>query len=85
MRQLRLWNGRWLGNRHVYVAAYSVKDAIQVTTQAREKLNDGWWQVTEHEITKYWSCAWGNQMQNVKPERGVWIAKNWFDEPERVI
>lgn len=82
---LKLWNGRWLGNRRIYVAAYSVKDAVDLAQQARDKLDDGWWNVTVHEVTKYWSRGWGNQMNGVGLERGAWIARDWFSVPDRVV
>jgi hypothetical protein len=92
--ELKLWNGRayccfkpsdkrWKGSErgasHAYVAAYSVADALRVITEYCGH-SPG-----RTEITKYWNeGCWGNSMDGVEPERGMWIA---FErgEPVRVV
>lgn len=87
MKELRLFNGRgyilrkykdlfWsslengdVHHAHGYVAAYSVADMQRLV-----------WEYTGHkpprsEIDNYWSKdAWGTRMQNIKPERGIWVS-----------
>ena len=84
-KQLKLWNGRWKNSQRIYVAAYSVVDAVLIGRQA-VAASPGWWSVTPYEIIKYWSSgAWCTQMEGVEPERGAWIAKDWRSKPERVV
>ena len=77
MKTLRFWNGRPHGilprtqweKSHVCIAAYSMADAGRVCVEAG--LNDpGAW-----EIKNYFSERWGNDMQGVTPERGVWVTR----------
>lgn len=74
-KQLRLWNGRPYGvlphsewkNAHVCVAAYSMEDARRVCLEA------GMRDPGVREIKEYWSECWGNDMDGITPERGIWV------------
>lgn len=86
MKTLKLWNGRGFDCRHthLYVAAYSVADAVRVANEAFRKLNGyedrpDMSRVTAHEVRVYWSeGCWGNAMDGITPERGVWQTNNEF-------
>lgn len=70
MKYLKLWNGRWFKDQHLYIAAYSQKDAVAVVTEIFPKAH-----FTLHELQVYFSSCWGNAMSEVKPSRGVWVQK----------
>ena len=97
MKALKLWNGGdWDGNGgHLFIAAHSVKDCVELVNLAYRKLN-GYESRTDIRVcsmnevnTYYHKGCWGDGMDNVIPECGVWWAKsNGFGghgKPERVI
>jgi len=65
-RKLRIWNGRGhgrlLGNHHFYVAAYSVREAVQIINEHAKC------HITSNEINEYYSQCWGNPMNGITPE-----------------
>jgi hypothetical protein len=67
-QKLKLWNGRWFKHQHLYIAAYSQKDAVGVVAEVFPTAR-----FTLHEIQTYFSPCWGNSMKGVTPERGVWV------------
>jgi hypothetical protein len=94
-KKLHLWNGAGYCLRkrddpawadvpdnnapHGYVAAYSRADARRIIAQycGREP--------PDSELRGYWSHgAWGNPMNGITPERGLWIGFN-PDAPTRVV
>ena len=86
--ELKLWNGRTYSvlagscrsGAHLYIAAYSVADARRVCVEA------GFNDPGASEINTYWSKgAWGNAMNGVPVERGIWIQRDKACVPERVI
>jgi hypothetical protein len=82
-KPLLLMNGRWGGRnqQHVYVAAYSKADADRLLQQA-----SGIPHSFMNEINVYFSKGcWGNAMDGITPERGVWVTDNWGDNRERLI
>lgn len=85
-RKLKLFNGRWKNGGSVFVAAYSIDDAVRLGQQA-VAATPGWWSVTRYEVAKYWSKGtWGRSMEEITPERGVWIKPKEYDaQPERVV
>lgn len=96
MRKLKLFNGRdWDCRGHLYVAAYSVKDAVELINAAYRKVNhlENRLDVNPtslNEVNTYYSKGcWGNPMDGVVPERGVWRSKNvrggLEGKPERVL
>lgn len=87
--QLKIWNGRAHGkyaaggNRHhVYVAAYSAKQAAELVGQACETPC-----VSVHEINVYYSKGcWGDSMDGIVPtEPCVYLKKEYDGKPFRVI
>lgn len=82
-KELKLFNGRWMPYHergyHVYIAAYSRADAVRLVNEVL-----GWNYMTPNEIKVYFSDTWGNPMQCITPERGVWITKGWNQPPERL-
>ena len=80
-KELLLMNGRWEGRAHVYVAAYSVADAYRMLAEV-SGYNRGW----RHEINVYFSKGlWGNSMDGIELERGVWVQGNYNEKPKRVL
>jgi hypothetical protein len=77
VRSLKLWNGRWFKHQHLYIAAYSQKDAVAAVTEVFPDAR-----FTLHELQVYFSPCWGNSMVGVEPERGVWVQTN-RETPER--
>ena len=62
----------WQGIRHnayqnACVAAYSRADARRVIAEYCGM------DIGDSELRDYWSMGWGDNMQSVKPERGLWI------------
>lgn len=94
-KTLKIWNGRGFfcrklddplwenvsGNAtvHAYVAAYSRADACRVIEEYAGR------SVPDTELRVYWhEGAWGNRMEGISPERGLWLAFN-DGAPVRVI
>jgi len=94
MRKLKIWNGRdWESRGHIYVAAYSVRDAVDVANEAYRKVK-GYTDrpdirpFTANEVRVYWhKGCWGRSMDGIEPERGVWWQEKPYsgDKPVRVI
>ena len=89
---MKLFNGRSHGykykNYHIYVAAYSMKQAAELVSRAcyGDEHPDN---ISVHEIKEYYSKgAWGNQMNGIEAtEPCVYVGENYkFDsKPIRVI
>lgn len=93
-RPLKFWNGRgycckraddprWEKLRHnaaphAYVAAYSRADAARVIAGYTGRTPP------DSELREYWSPAWGNAMQGIKPVRGLWLQFDHTKKPVRV-
>ena len=93
MKKLRLYNGGDWDHRggHLYIAAYSVKDAVAITNEAHGKVRKN-----PHGMTEYWfntyfyKGAWGRRMDGIVPERGVWWVRQDYgpgckEKPERLL
>lgn len=79
-RKLRFYNGRMLldfdqdgnqilhghGQFHVNICAYSQQDACNLLAEFGARM-------TLYEMRTYWFPCWGSAMDDVKPERGVWV------------
>jgi len=89
-RRLRLWNGHVFfyrvryeeGDRerrqfHANVCAYSQKDAVALLEEfgMHESL---------YHFRGYWSPCWGDSMDEVEPERGVWIEFERSQSPVKI-
>ena len=90
---MKIWNGRGFGIRkdgktrqakHCYVCANSRSDAVRLINEAA-----GWKAMTDYEIKHYYvEGAWGNTMDGITPERGVWVTwpdGTWGGKLERLI
>lgn len=97
MKKLKIWNGGdWEhSGGHVFVCAHSVKDAAELISEAYRKIK-GYADrpdiniVSVGQIRNYYhSDCWGNSMEGVIRERGVWWAKSdgngRHGKPERVL
>lgn len=89
-KQLKIWNGRGHGNiygrGHIYVAAYSTKQAAELVSRAcfGEEHPD---LVSINELNVYYSKgAWGDSMNGIEAtEPCVYATKEHFGTPERII
>jgi len=89
-KQLKIWNGRGYGRTydrgHIYVAAYSQKQAAELVSRAchGDEYPD---LVSTNEIRVYYSAGcWGNPMDGITPtEPCVYATKEHFGTPERII
>jgi len=98
MRKLKLFNGRDWDCRggHLYVAAYSEKDACDLSNEAYRRLK-GYTDrpdikaTTLNEVRNYWSKGcWGDRMIGITPERGLWwVEQNYGSKssgaPRRLV
>ena len=81
MKQIKLFNGRFLGTAHIFIGAYSQADAARILEQA-----GGGSRGCLNEIEVYFSKGcWGNSMKGITPERGAWVQKNYREKPVRVV
>lgn len=84
MKTLKLYNGRWYEDgwtKHCYIAAYSRADAGRLYAQAGRGSRG-----VDAELRDYFSECWGNSMEGIKPERGLWIQEDAFQgKPVRRI
>lgn len=63
-----LWHHlRFNQSPHAYVAAYSRADARRVIEEYCGRLP------SDNELREYWSECWGNAMNGIVPERGLWL------------
>lgn len=90
-KELKIWNGRGHGRKygrgHIYVAAYSQKQAAELVSKAcyGEEFSDN---VSVNEIRNYYSAgSWGNTMNGITPtEPCVYATEKPFGgEVQRVI
>ncbi len=93
LKQLKIWNGRGarIKNKEyhtLYICAYSRSDAARLIIEAQgdvfDKSQFGWW---TREIRDYFTeGCWGNTMNGIVPERGVWATKTFTDKkPVKLI
>lgn len=83
-KKLKLFNGGDWSSRggHLYVAAYSQQDAVNLMNLAYRRMrgypddaDQG--STTLNTLQVYWSKGcWGNRMEGITPERGVWWTEN---------
>ena len=96
MKELKLWNGRHYAIEdpsdpfwhnviyaHVYIAAYSRIDACRLILEYRSKEKSRWQAGTkslDRELKLYFSNLWGNEMNGIKPTRGIWVKREKIDK-----
>ena len=95
-RKLKIWNGGGWGSpnygengkilptpleeyvNHLYVCAHSKAEVVMMVNQA-----GGF--ITVNEVNNYWNeGCWGNQMEGIEPELGVWASQNYNDKPVKI-
>lgn len=81
MKKLKLYNGSDDGRAHLYVAAHSDKDAVELINQCPGRKG-----MTLYYLRMYFAKgAWGNTMNGIEPERGVWIQERDHEPVERLL
>jgi hypothetical protein len=100
MKKLKIWNGRGWGNQrydkehklipdptgkeyceHFYVCANSVAHAIRLINEVAGRNVANY-----REANEYWNKGcWGNAMDGVQQEIGVWTTQEYNDKPKRII
>lgn len=90
MKKLKLWNGHINGGKYdrhsIYIAAYSIKQAAELSSLAStEGRTSG--HIKPYDISTYFSFdAWGNSMDGIVPtEPCVYMCKSYQDKPFKVI
>jgi hypothetical protein len=84
-RQLKIWNGRGCGdgefqNGHLYVAAYSVKEAVNIINTTLNAM------ITVYEIKNYYADCWGDTMKNITPKKPcLYATKKHFGKPIKLF
>ena len=85
MKKIKLYNGLLIGKFsdpqkgnfrvefHAYVGAYSVRHAVEMINQKSCEL---FMNVTINYVSKYWNKCWGDSMNGIEPQIGLWIRKN---------
>lgn len=70
-KKLKLWNGRgYIPKTHLYICAHSKADAVRMLLEIYPAR--GWL----YEINNYYSPdCWGDAMDNITPERGIWLTQ----------
>jgi hypothetical protein len=82
MKTIKKFNGNWGTNSHAYVGAYSQKHAVELLNKA----SDCRGYMTISQLQKYWSKnCWGNAMNGIEPQIGVWIQDAWNGPVKKVI
>lgn len=85
MKKLKFWNGRPYGvlpqnqwkDRHIYIAAYSIADARRLCAEVGRDPG-------QNEFKEYFANCWGNAMNEVNPERGVWYVEGHRGTPVKL-
>jgi len=81
MKKIKIFNGRWGTIGHAYVGALSQKHAVELLNRIT-----GHGLMTLSELQNYWSKGcWGDSMNGIKIEVGVWIQDRWNKPVKRVI
>ena len=64
---------------HFYLCATSQSQAIKIIKKCTGR------HYSMREVEKCWvKGCWGIQMDNVKPEIGLWTAQHWKDIPKKI-
>jgi hypothetical protein len=77
--KLQLWNGGDSRGGSYYVCATTKKNLIELLHRAGYKL------MTMRELNMYWSPTWGNAMNGITPEIGVWFQRSHDEKPRKII
>ena len=100
MKTIKLFNGSDWYHRggHLYVGAYSVADAARLLHEAHGVAMGRYLEIGKLDIgrntrwinTYFGKDCWGDAMDGIKPERGVWWGKGLAgghceDKPRRLL
>lgn len=94
MDKLKLFNGRGFGGTgHIYICATSRQHAARLYCQAsqivfnyKHTISKRQISQTAREIRDYFSPdCWGNAMEGIAAEVGLWYAKTDRDKPTKII
>jgi hypothetical protein len=84
-RSLKVWNGliaTTVAGKFkqctANVCAYNQKDAIELLASFDN------YSISLYEFRMMWSDCWGTSMNDIVPERGIWVEYQ-TNKPERVI
>jgi hypothetical protein len=77
VKKIKIWNGRGRGNgEHLFIGAYSKADACRMLDELYTPFSKSYW---KREMTTYFvEGCWGNPMEGITPERGVWLLQNEY-------
>jgi hypothetical protein len=80
---IKIWNGRGVGRKeHLFIGAYSKLDAARMLLECYVSYHDSVASWTR-ELTIYFSeGCWGNTMEGITPERGIWLQENEYTDHE---
>ena len=86
-REIKIWNGGGVGRQeYLFIGAYSKSDACRMLTELYPYMNINQWR---YKMDVYFSDGcWGNAMNGIIPERGIWLVQNEYTveqtKPERI-
>ena len=84
MKPLKLYNGRFGRQDHIFIAAYSNADAARILDEAYQTIGYGSSGML-NEINVYFSKGcWGNPMEGITPERGAWVEDGRFRSEHKI-
>jgi len=92
-KPLKIWNGRAHGSKwdrgHFYVCATSRRHAARLLCLAAfptASENPALVGQMDRELRDYYSPdCWGNSMEGITPEVGVWATKHFTDKPQKIV
>lgn len=73
--------GKYHETEHIYIGANSKADAVRLMK------DNGFTMFTLNELNVYFAKGcWGNRMEGITPERGIWYTENSPEEkPKRLV
>ncbi len=87
---MRVWNGRGFKSNgdSIYVAACSRREAARLLAMAanvqgnfQREVDDRDIGIWDRELKTYFSECWGNAMDGITPEKGVWYQEKYTSIP----
>lgn len=91
MKTLRIWNGRghgkWTRGGSFYIGAYSRRQAARLLCKACGHPEDDFWigRYSREMKGYYAEGCWGNAMEGIAPELGLWATKSYNEKPVRIL
>lgn len=94
-KKLKIWNGRGYGGRNdsIYIAAYSRSEAARLYCEGLRKVRNYNSNIDKRELGQayreirdyFCEGAWGNNMEGVEPEVGLWYVDEYPNKPIKII